>query len=310
MAHSMTNLHGIIPPVCTPFHDDYSIDHASLERLVNYLVDGGVHGLFALGSTSEMAYLTPNQRSEALEALVAFNKGRVPVLAGVIDMTTAQVVAHGLEARRLGADALVVTAPYYIRASQKEVIDHFREIHRAVGLPIMAYDIPVAVQAKLAPETLRTLASEGTIVGLKDSSGADALMRGLILDTQDTPSFRIFTGSELLVDGAFLMGAHGCVPGLGNVDPAGYARLYDLCMAGQWDQARREQERLYRLFRIIEACAIPGIGVGANAMGGFKTALMLLGVIATNQVGRPQTRYDQAGVDKVAQLLREDGLLK
>lgn len=308
MNHSLSELHGVIPPVSTPFTEDFEVDQPSLERLVEHLIEGGVHGLFALGSTSETVFLTPQQRSQVLETITATVKGRVPILAGVIDMTTAECTAHGLEAKRFGVDGLVLTAPFYTRTSQTETIEHFRLVRKAVGLPILAYDIPVCVHTKLAHETLVTLAREGTICGLKDSSGNDSAFRGVLLEMQDRQDFRMFTGSELTVDMALLMGAHGVVPGLGNVDPHGYRRLYDLCRAGKWDQARKEQERLYQLFSIVNACATPGISAGANAMGGFKTALMLRGIIETNVVGRPQTRYDQAGVKKVQQILEQTGL--
>jgi len=309
MKHSLSELHGVIPPVSTPFTEDFQVDHQSLERLVKHLLEGGVHGLFALGSTSETVFMTPQQRAEVLEVITATAKGQVPILAGVIDMTTALCIQHGLEARRFGVDGLVLTAPFYTRTSQAEIIEHFRLVRKAVDLPILAYDIPVCVHTKLAHETLVTLAREGTIAGLKDSSGNDSAFRGLLLEMGDKPDFRMFTGSELTVDAALLMGSHGVVPGLGNVDPRGYCRLYDLCRAGNWDEALREQERLYKLFAIVSACTIPGLSAGANAMGGFKTALMLQGIIQTNVVGRPQTRYDEAGVRKVQQVLEQTGLL-
>ena len=309
MAHDLTKLHGVIPPVSTPFTERYQVDKTSLVRLTKHLMDGGVHGLFALGSTGETVFMTDQQRVEALEVISSTNKGKVPLLVGVMDMTTASCIQHGLEAKRLGADALVLTAPFYARTSQAETIEHFRLVRKAVGLPIMAYDIPVCVQIKLAKETLVTLAREGTRVGLKDSSGNDAAMRDLMIEMQDNQKFRVFTGSELVVDGVLLMGAHGTVPGLGNVDPHGYRKLYDLARAGDWQAARLEQERLFKLFNIITACDKPGMSVGANAMGGFKTALMLRGIIKTNVLGRPQMRYDEAGVKKVAKILKEAGLL-
>lgn len=305
----LSELHGVIPPVSTPFTEDHAVDHPSLQRLVQHLLHGGVHGLFALGSTSETVFLSPQQRIEVLQTVVETAQRRVPVLAGIIDMTTSACIKHAADAKSMGADAVVLTAPFYTRTSQHEVIEHFRSVRRAVDIPIVAYDIPVAVQTKLAPETLKTLVAEGLIVGLKDSSGNDAAFRGLLLQMQHNHSFRMFTGSELMVDTALMMGAHGVVPGLGNVDPHGYSRLYALCKAQQWLQAKQEQERLFKLFSIVEAAHVPGMSVGANAMGGFKTALMLLGIITTNVVGRPQTRYDQAGIERVKAILQEVGLL-
>lgn len=302
---------GIVPPVSTPFTEEHEIDTASLERLINFQIEAGVHGLFMLGSTSETVFLTDKQRATVLEVAVKTAAGRVPVLAGAIDTTTARVIEQAQMAARAGVSALVVTPPFYARFNQAEVIEHFRQVKAAVGLPIMAYDIPVAVQIKLERATLIQMAQEGIIAGLKDSSGDEANFRGVLLERNrlGLSKFSIFTGSELIIDAALLMGADGAVPGLGNVDPAGYVRVYQAGRAGDWGAARREQERLYRLFSIIYAGTPNRMGFVASALGGFKTALMLRGIIATNVMGRPLTRYNREEVERVRGYLVEAGLL-
>ncbi|MER3437441.1 MAG: dihydrodipicolinate synthase family protein [Chloroflexota bacterium] len=301
-------LHGIVPPVCTPLTESQEIDLPSLERLITFLLDAGVHGLFLLGSTSEGAILTAAQRSEVLDTGVRISSGKVPVLAGVIDTSTDRVIEQARAAERAGVDGLVVTAPFYIQPSQDEIIAHFRTVRAATDLPILAYDIPSAVQTKLERSTVVRLAEDGIIAGLKDSSGDEANFRGVVMATRQLPHFAVFTGSELLVDAAVAIGARGSVPGLGNVDPAGYVRLYDAARRGDWDAARVEQDRLYRLFSIIE----PGMGrmgFTASAIGGFKTALMLRGVIATNVLARPMPRYKAEEIEQVRRVLVETGLL-
>lgn len=301
-------LHGIVPPVCTPFTESQDIDVPSLERLITFLLDAGVHGLFLLGSTSEGAILTPAQRAAVLHIGVRVASGRVPVLAGVIDTSTDRVIEHARNAASAGVDGLVVTAPFYIRPSQDEIIAHFRAVRAATDLPILAYDIPFAVQTKLERKTVVRLAEEGIIEGVKDSSGDEANFRGLLMETRHLPAFAAFTGSELLVDAALALGARGSVPGLGNVDPAGYVRLYEAAKRGDWNATRAEQDRLYRLFSIIE----PGMGrmgFTASAIGGFKTALMLRGVIATNVLARPMPRYNAEEVEQVRRILIDTGLL-
>jgi len=300
---------GIVPPVCTPFTESYEVDVASLRRLIAFLLDAGVHGLFVLGSTSETAVLTDAQRATVIETAVAAAGGQVPVLAGIIDLSTVRAIEHAKVAQRLRADALVATAPFYIRPSQAEIVAHFREIRAAVDLPLFAYDVPPNVHVKLERATLAELARERTIVGMKDSSGDEANFRGVLLATRDVPGFAAFSGTELLVDVALLMGAAGAVPGMANVDPAGYVRLYDAMRRGDLDTARREQERLYRLFAII-AQASPGTaGFTGAALGGFKTALHLRGVIATNVTGFPMRRLDEAATQRIRGLLAEGGLM-
>lgn len=310
MAPISGDFKGIVPPVVTPFTENDEVDVESLERVVRFLLDGGVHGLFALGSTSEAALLTDQQRATVIETIVTGAAGQVPVLAGVIDMSTARSIEHARVARRLGVDGLVLTAPYYVRPGASEIKAHFQAIHEAVGLPILAYDIPFAVQTKLDRRLVLAMAEDGLIVGIKDSSGDEANFRALVAEARATlPSFATFTGSELVVDLALVAGASGCVPGLGNVDPAGYVRLYDLVAAGDLAAARLEQERLIRLFSIISAGSPERMGFSAAAFGGFKTALVLRGVIASNVMGRPLNRYNAEETAKVRTILEATGLL-
>jgi 4-hydroxy-tetrahydrodipicolinate synthase len=301
--------HGIVPPVATPFTTEGEVDIPSLEKLLRYLMDGGVHGLFVLGSSSEMAALSDAQRQQIIDASVSYTAGQVPVITGVIDMGTPAVVEHARIAERAGSDAVVVTAPYYIRPNQEEIKRHFRTVAGAVNVPVIAYDIPPNVQTVLDRRTVVELAQEGVIVGLKDSSGNEPNFRAVVMDTRDVEGFAVFTGSELTCDYAMLAGAHGIVPGLGNVDPAGYVRLYDLCKAGKWEEARAEQERLFRLFDIIFQVTPGRTGFTAGALGGFKTALQLLGVIATNVMAPPMTALNEEETGRIRTILVQAGLL-
>ncbi|WP_228924251.1 dihydrodipicolinate synthase family protein [Streptomyces sp. DH7] len=309
-------LRGVVPPVCTPLDDRGEVDTASLTRLVGHLVEGGVHGLFTLGSTSEVAYLTDAQRATALETVVTAAAGRVPVLAGVIDTTTPRVLAHARAAAGLGADALVATAPFYTRTHPTETARHFRRLRADVDLPLFAYDIPVAVHSKLSVSLVRELAEDGTLAGLKDSSGDEGGLRRLVVAlggregrTQGpVPHFSVLTGSELTVDAALLAGADGVVPGLGNVDPAGYVRLYDAARAGDWTLAAREQERLVELFAMVDVGPEQEMGRSSSALGSFKEALRLLGVIDRGATAFPQIPLSAAPAASVAERLRGAGL--
>lgn len=300
---------GIVPPVCTPFTVSGEIDVPSLERLLRHLMDGGVHGLFVLGSSAEMAALSDAQREQVIETTVRFAGGQVPVITGIIDMGTAAVIEHAHIAERLGSDAVVATAPYYIRPNQEEIKRHFRALKDAVDVPVIAYDIPPNVYTFLERATLVELAREGTIAGLKDSSGNEPNFRGVVMETRDINGFAAFTGAELTCDYAMLAGADGIVPGLGNVDPAGYVRLYDLGKAGKWEEARAEQERLYRLFDIILQATPGRTGFTAAALGGFKTALRELGVIETNVMAPPMTALDDDEAGRIRNILAQGGLL-
>ncbi|MFE2355706.1 dihydrodipicolinate synthase family protein [Streptomyces parvulus] len=305
-----TPLRGVIPPVITPLTPAGDVDTGSLRRLAEHLVGAGVHGLFLLGSSGEAAYLTDAQRLTALEAAVDAAAGRVPVLAGVIDTTTARVLDRAADAVRAGADALVATAPFYTRTHPVEVAGHFRRIREGAGLPLFAYDIPVAVHTKLPRDVVLELAADGTLAGLKDSSGDEGSLRRLLVELRTrTTDFSVLTGSELTVDGALLAGADGVVPGLGNVDAHGYVRLYEAARAGDWATARAEQDRLAALFALTDAGDPALMGASSSALGAFKAAARLLGLIDCAATAAPQVPLDEAAVARVRARLTGAGLL-
>ncbi|MFC9057056.1 dihydrodipicolinate synthase family protein [Streptomyces sp. NPDC057074] len=305
-----TPLRGVIPPVITPLTPAGEVDTGSVRRLTEHLISAGVHGLFLLGSSGETAYLTDAQRLTALEAAVDAAAGRVPVLAGVIETTTARVLDRAADAVRAGADALVATAPFYTRTHPVEIAGHFRRIREGAGLPLFAYDIPVAVHTKLPRDVVLGLAADGTLAGLKDSSGDEGSLRRLLVELRPrTPDFSVLTGSELSVDGALLAGVDGVVPGLGNVDAHGYVRLYAAARAGDWAAARAEQDRLAALFALTDAGDPALMGPSSSALGAFKAAARLLGLIDCAATAAPQVPLDEAAVARVRTRRTEAGLL-
>ncbi|GHF08674.1 dihydrodipicolinate synthase family protein [Amycolatopsis deserti] len=307
----MTRFTGIIPPLCTPFRDDFTIDVDSLRRHLDVQLDAGVHGVFVLGSSSEVAFLPDRQRRVVIETTVQHVGGRVPVLAGCIDMTTLRVAEHIRVAEEAGADALVVTAPYYTRTHTAEIEQHFRLLHARASLPIFAYDIPVAVHSKLDREMVLRLAEDGVLAGLKDSSGDEAGFGALLLGRRERglSEFAVFTGSELVVDLALQMGADGAVPGLANVDPAGYVTIWDRFRAGDFAAARREQDRLMRLYDITCAAPPERMGRGSAGLGAFKAAMKMRGFIDNSVMAPPQLPLNDEELLRIKGALTEAGLL-
>jgi 4-hydroxy-tetrahydrodipicolinate synthase len=204
----------------------------------------------------------------------------------------------------------VLTAPFYAMATHPaEERLHFRTVRERTGLPLVAYDIPVAVHSKLDPALMVELAEEGVIQALKDSSNDMHGFRGLVAATRPIAGFSLFTGSELVVDCALFLGGDGAVPGLANVDPHGFVALYDSCRAGDWAKAKEIQDRLFQLFDITN-CANPALkGRSSSGLGGFKTALMLRGVIAHNTMGLPLIALDQQETAAVRRILERQGLI-
>lgn len=312
MAINPKLLRGVVPPVCTPFTPDYEVDEKSLRKLINHLIDGGVHGLFVLGSTSEVAYLTDKRRADVIRIAIDETAGRVPVVAGAIDMTTFRVNEHVKAAVDAGIDGIVVTAPFYVRTHPEEIALHFKQIKEACGdVPLYAYDIPVAANGvKLETGTVLKLAKEGVIQGLKDSSGNDAGIRAVVLGAKKLglKDFVVLTGSELTVDSALMAGADGVVPGIGNIDPAGYVRIFDYVAAGKYTKARAEQERLFEMFGLVDVGAPARMGRGSSALGAFKASLKLLGIIEDGRTAPPQIALNADEIAAIIPFLKGAGL--
>ncbi|ACQ79693.1 dihydrodipicolinate synthetase [Beutenbergia cavernae DSM 12333] len=305
-------LHGVIPPMCTPLTaEGDAVDDASLRRLVDHLVDGGVHGLFVLGTTGEVTGLTDAQREQVLRVAVEHAAGRAPVLAGAIDTSTARVADQIRRAQDAGADVVVVTAPFYAGTHPAEIRRHFEAVARVATVPVVAYDIPSRVGTKLRAIDVADLAEAGAIVGVKDSSGSDVSIRALLAARRerDLRDFAVFTGSELTVDYALALGADGVVPGLGNVDPAGYRRLYDSARSGDVAAARAEQDRLFELFAITSVATTQSRSTTSAALGAFKAALVLLGVLAHGTLASPGIAPDADDVRQVRRSLEQAGLI-
>ncbi|GAA2431735.1 dihydrodipicolinate synthase family protein [Streptomyces macrosporus] len=300
--------HGVVPPLCTPLTENGEVDTASLERLCGFLLDAGVHGLFVGGSTGEISQLTDEARATALRTVVGTVAGQVPVLAGAIDTATPRVLAHARAAQESGADAVVVTAPFYVGVAPPETRAHYRRLAAALDVPLVAYDIPSNVGRKLSVDLLAELAHDRLIVAVKDSSGDLESFQRLLEATHGT-GVACLTGSENLADLALLRGAHGVVPGLGNVDPHGYLRLYRAARAGDWAAARAEQRRLTRLFGITTVADPARVGPISAALGAFKTALVLRGVVDRPDTLPPLLPLTESETEGIAAHLADVGLL-
>lgn len=285
------NLRGIVPPVITPMDDRGRIHVSSLRRVVRRMLDAGVHGVFALGSSGEVAYLNAANRRLALEVIVDEVGGVVPVLAGCIDMTQDRVIEEVKFAANAGAQAVVVTAPFYAKNDMREVADHFRAVAASSELAVWAYDIPARIGMKLPANLLVDLAIEGVLTGVKDSSGDDPGFRRLVRKNEAAGHpMSIFSGHETVVDGMLLLGADGAVPGLANVDPYRYVQLWNAAQLEDWATVRQVQDELAALFEIVFQATDRSLD--AAGVGAFKAALRHLGAIESATMAPPVAALD------------------
>lgn len=299
---------GVVPPVVTPDTPDHQLDVVSFERSINRLIEAGVDGLFFLGSSGEVVFATDERRDQIVREAVRIVDHRVPVLVGIIDTETERVLEHGRRALALGADALVATAPFYALGGPADVEEHFRILHQELDAPLFAYDIPVCVHTKLPWKMLARLGAEGVLAGVKDSSGDDVSFRYLVQENEKNGHpLTLLTGHEIVVDGALLSGADGSVPGLANVEPEGYVRMWKAAQEGNWAEVKREQDRLNEISHIFDVTTgVQGYGAG---VGAFKCALNLMGIFDSSQMPRPVKPLDGQNREAIKQVLVDNGLL-
>ncbi len=301
-------LRGVVPPVVTPDLPDHTVDVPSYERLINRMLDAGVHGLFFLGSTGEVAFSSDEHREQIVREGIRIVDGRVPVLVGCIDTETDRVIEHAKHAEALGADGIVVTAPFYGLGGLTEIEDHFRIIHDEVKLPIFAYDIPVCVHAKIPWKLALKLGRDGVIAGVKDSSGDDMNFRYLVQENEKAGHpLSLLTGHEIVVDGAYLSGADGSVPGLANVIPEPYVKQWDAYQAGDWERVREIQNQINEVSHIFDVTT--GVVGYAGGVGAFKTALNLMGIFDHDTMPRPVRTLKGENREAIKKVLEENGLL-
>ena len=303
-----TRFTGLIPPVITPFKDG-EIDFDSLGRVIDFLLEGGVNGLFIGGSSGEVAYLTDSQRYESVRYTVERVAGRVPVLAGAIDTTAHRVIEQAKRAEALGVDAVVAACPFYAINDMNEIADHFRAIAAAVKVPLFAYDVPVRLNGKkLSRDMLVQLGTEGVLAGVKDSSGDDVGFRRLVAANEKAGHpLALLTGHECVVDGMLLLGGDGVVPGYGNVEPRPYADMWAASRRGDWAEVRRLQDKICAGFEIV---FVPqGRSGDATGIGAFKTVMEAQGTIASNEMAYPVKALEGETKAGVLAIARAQGLV-
>ncbi|MCH3968681.1 MAG: dihydrodipicolinate synthase family protein [Atopobiaceae bacterium] len=307
MAQSF-KISGVVPPVVMPLTQDRELDVEAFERHIERLISAGVNGLFFLGSSGEVAFSDDERRAQVIKEALRIVDHRVPVLAGCIDTETQRVIRHADAMTELGVDAIVVTAPFYALPGPHDVENHFRAIHEHVDTPMFAYDIPVCVHQKLDTDMLVRLGRDGVLAGVKDSSADDIAFRYLCIYNREAGHpLSVLTGHEIVVDGAYLSGADGSVPGLANIDPYGYVRQWKAYQAGDWKQVAAEQDRLAKLMSITSVTK--GVGGFGAGVGAFKTALREMGIFPTNQMSLPVEALEGENVKAIRVVLRKAGLI-
>ncbi|MBU6275756.1 MAG: dihydrodipicolinate synthase family protein [Planctomycetes bacterium] len=227
---------GVYAAATTEFHPDERLDPAATKLHFERLIDDGIHGLVVMGTVGEGTSLDPDEKREVLRLGIEASRGRVPVVTGVAEYTTRAACRWAAEAERLGADGLMVLPGMVYKPRPAENLAHFRAVARASGLPVMLYNNPVSYGVDLRPEQIAELADEPTIRAVKESSDDPRRITDIANLVGDR--YVLLCGVDDLVLESIVLGARGWVSGLVNAFPAENRLLWDLALAGRFDEAR------------------------------------------------------------------------
>lgn len=292
-------LEGIIPPVVTPFKDDESLDVDALRRHIDWQLGHRVHGIFVLGTTGEFYAQSEAEKQAVAAAAVGHVGGRAKVYVGTGAETTGEVIRLSKMAAKEGASGVSVITPYFLKPTQGELLDHFRRVADAAGVPVILYNNPsTCAGLTIEPDTVAKLAEHPQIIGIKDSSG-DLQNTIELVKRAQSDSFSVLIGRDTLILAGLLFGIRGAIPATCNIAPDLCVGIYESFRNGDIEAARKFQERLSP----VRLALTLGTGNGA-----VKEALALLG----KPCGPNRRPIGPLSDDKRATLkgvLQESGLL-
>ena len=292
-------LKGIIPPMITPLTENGDLDTDGLERLIEHLIAGGVHGIFLLGTNGEGPSLTYTLRKELISKACKLIDKRVPVLVGITDTSFAGSIDIATYSKDAGADVVVVAPPYYFPISQEEMIEYLENLIPALPLPVMMYNMPSCTKMHLSIETVKKAKELGAI-GIKDSSGDVFYLYSLIDEFKSSPEFSIIVGTELYLPETIIYGGHGAVAGGANFFPKLFVDLYNASLTNDKTAIFELRDQVLKLYSTIY-----NIGNDVSRFTkGTKGALYAMG-ICNDYMAQPLRNFSDENREKIKNYVEE-----
>ena len=292
-------INGIIPPVATPLLNDNEIDEQGLERLVNHLLEGGVHGLFLLGTTGEGTSLSYDLRKRFINKACRLVNKKVPVLAGISDTVFENSVRMAHEYKEAGADMLVVAPPFYNPLSQAEMQHYLDDLAPRLPLPFLLYNIPSHTKINITLKTAIHARDLGAS-GIKDSSGDVNNILALIETFKNSNDFAVLTGTEVHISQTLLNGGHGAVPGGANIFPGLYVDFYYAIKNKDYNKINFIQNVILQINKKLYHMGEFPSGI----ILGIKSALKVLN-ICSDYAAHPLRQYDEQVRGEIKKLILE-----
>ncbi|WP_221563215.1 4-hydroxy-tetrahydrodipicolinate synthase [Alkalihalobacillus sp. TS-13] len=259
---------GMIPAMPTPFNDEGNIDFDSYNRLIDHLIDGGVHCLLAGGSTGEYSLMSMDERKSVLKAAVETAKGRVPIMAGTSAHKTEDTLELTRYAAEIGADCALVINPYYLKTSEQGILDYYTKLAKNADIGIVIYHYPVATSVELSPELIAELSKIDGIVGVKNTTDQEHTCKVIAL-TKDQDDFSVLTGFEHLILPTLAVGGDGATGIVHNLVPKEIVQMYKLFTEDRDIEGAIEiNQKLLPLYDYVEAEPVPGpVKAGLDILG-------------------------------------------
>jgi dihydrodipicolinate synthase/N-acetylneuraminate lyase len=286
---------GVFPYLVSPIDERSQVKESVLTRLVNDLIDAGVHGLTPLGSTGEFAYLNREQRQRIVEVVVQAARGRVPVIAGVAATTIADAVEQVKSYDALGVDGILAILEAYFPLSEDGVVAYFTAVANGTALPIVLYTNPQFQRSDLTVPAIERLAKVENIAYLKDASSDTGRLLTIINAVGDR--IRVFSASAHIPACVMLIGGVGWMAGPACVVPRQSVRLYDLCRARKWEEAMELQRKLWRMNRVFAKYNLAACIKGGLELQGYDVGAPL----------PPQTPLSDGGRAEIRDILADLG---
>ena len=283
--------------IITPFHEDGSINYDQLKKLVDYHCENGTDSIVICGTTGESATMTEEEHLECIKRTIDFTAGRIPVIAGTGSNCTATAVELSREAAKAGADGLLVVTPYYNKATQKGLIEHYKAIAREADAPIIMYSVASRTGCNIEPATVAALVKEvDNIVGVKEASGNISQVAKIMQLTQG--DIDLYSGNDDQIVPILSLGGKGVISVLSNVAPRETHEICAKFFAGDIAGSRELQLKAIPLINALfsEVNPIP-----------VKKAVSLMGMEAGG-LRMPLTEMEEANAQKLAQAMRAFGI--
>jgi 4-hydroxy-tetrahydrodipicolinate synthase len=328
MSQEKARIRGIVVPMMTPLTAEAEIDEEGVARLADYLIGGGVHALFALGSSGEFVSLAGRKKERLIAAVVRAAAGRVPVCIGISSNCIEQASEEAARAASLGASAVAALTPFYFRSSQDEMVDFFAAIADRSSVPLIAYNMPFRTNNNLEPATVERLAAHPNIAGVKDTVSDMARTLDILARLAGRPGFAYLHGNEMLTVPSLLFGAAGAVPSVANFAPRVFVDAFDAARARDLDKLKSLHARIPRRMRVwgllesrrqespprrrpAGACRVRLRGEVQESttlrLQAVKTVLEI-GGICRNYMAQMDRRPDATALARVEAFVREEGL--